>query len=85
MAYRVELAPPAERTIDRLDPTIRKRILRSLLKLEADPYATGAVKLAGAAQLYRVRVGDGRIVYDVLEDRLVVLVVKVGHRREVYR
>ncbi len=85
MTYRVELVPAAKRTIDRLDPTIRKRILRSLVKLEIDPYAAGATKLTGADTLFRIRVGDWRVIYDVLDDRLVVLVVKIGHRREVYR
>jgi mRNA interferase RelE/StbE len=85
MAYRVEVAPAAKRAIDGLDPAIRKRVLRALAGLERDPFPSGAIKLAGGDGFFRIRVGDWRIVYEIERNRLVVLVLKVGHRREVYR
>lgn len=55
------------------------------MTLEANPRPPGAKKLRGESDLWRVRVGDYRILYSIEEARLVVLVVKIGHRREVYR
>jgi len=50
-----------------------------------NPRPPGATKLEGGGELYRIRSGDYRIIYQIRDDRLVVLVVIVGHRREVYR
>ena len=56
-----------------------------IVALEVNPRPPGARKLRGESELWRVRVGDYRILYSIEEARLVVLVVKIGHRREVYR
>jgi len=85
MIYRVEFAPPARRAFDLLDPVARRRIALRLVGLEQQPLPSGVVKLAGGGDLYRIRVGDWRIIYEVHHRRLLVLVLKIGHRREVYR
>ena len=54
-------------------------------RLAVEPRPRGVVKLVGTANGYRVRVGDYRIVYEVHDDRLVVVVIRVGDRREIYR
>jgi mRNA interferase RelE/StbE len=84
MTYAVELGP-VRKDLRALDDQTRRRILRALIGLEVNPRPPGAKKLRGESELWRVRVGDYRILYSIEEAGLVVLVVKIGHRREVYR
>jgi len=86
MAYVVEFAPAARRQLRKLDRPVQKRILRRVERLENQPLPKTAEKLKGAAkQLYRVREGDYRIIYMIEDDHLIILVVRIGHRSEVYR
>ena len=85
MNYRVELAPATKRQIRKLSSTNRKRILDALEKLAHNPRPSGVVKLTGEENLYRIRVGSYRIIYDIQDQLLTLLVVKVGPRRDVYR
>ena len=82
--YRVEVSRPASRQIEALDKTTQARIVTRLEGLEADPRPNAAKKLKGEHATWRIRVGDYRIVYTIEDNRLLILVVKVGHRREVY-
>lgn len=82
--YSVELLPSAARALARLDRAVQRRIARRIDRLAADPRA-GAVKLRGADEVWRVRVGDYRVLYAIEEHRLIVLVIKIGHRRDIYR
>lgn len=84
MSYRLDYTPIAERSIERLDRQLQKRILQRIESLSRNPRPPGSVKLAGQ-DVYRIRVGDYRIIYAIQDDRLIVLVIDVGHRREVYR
>ena len=84
MTYAVELGP-VRKDLRALDDKTRCRILRVIVALAVNPRPPGARKLRGGSELWRVRVGDYRILYSIEEARLVVLVVKIGHRREVYR
>jgi mRNA interferase RelE/StbE len=85
VAYRVELTPAAQRDLRSLDRPVLRRVDAKIRALAEDPRPHGAEKLAGEAEIYRIRVGDYRILYQI-EDALVrVLVVRVRHRREVYR
>ena len=61
------------------------RIIGALEELEADPRPAGASSLVGYSGALRIRVGDWRVVYRVVDERLLVLVLQVGHRREIYR
>jgi mRNA interferase RelE/StbE len=85
MAYEVRLKPSAERALRKLPREIQRRIARRLDGLASDPRPPGCEKLAGADGLYRVRAGDYRVVYEVSDDVLAVLVVTIGHRSDVYR
>ena len=86
MAYVVEFSPAARRQLRKLDPPTLKRILRRVEKLEKQPRPKSAKKLQGSSEpLYRVRESDYRIVYSIEDDRLIVLVVRIGHRGEVCR
>lgn len=84
MTYRVELRPAAVRALRKIDPKDRGRIHGAITLLAHDPRPPGARPLQGRPGL-RVRVGDYRIIYTVQDDVLLVVVVTVGHRRDVYR
>jgi len=84
MRYAVRLQPSADRALGRLSRELQGRILAKLDQLAEDPHLPGAEKLHGEPG-YRVRVGDYRIVYDILHQQVTVLVIRIGHRREVYR
>lgn len=85
MTFRIELAPGASRQVRKLDPSARRRVQAAVELLAQEPRPSGARKLVGGAGEWRVRTGDYRVVYEVHEDVLLVLVVAVGHRRDIYR
>jgi mRNA interferase RelE/StbE len=85
VSYRVEIAPAAERQLRRLDATTRSRIADRIRQLADEPRPHGVEKLGDPDDLLRMRAGAYRIVYRVEDDALIVLVVRIGHRREVYR
>ena len=83
--YTVFLKPAAERALKKIaSPTLR-RIARAIDSLGTNPRPSGVTALQGEPGLLRIRVGDYRIIYTVRDDVLTVLVVTVGHRRDVYR
>jgi mRNA interferase RelE/StbE len=83
--YRVEIAPAAQRELSKLPKNVKKRIDERILALAENPRPPGSKKLEGADDFHRIRVGDYRIVYQIKDKVLLVLVVRIGHRREVYR
>ncbi|MGH3496335.1 MAG: type II toxin-antitoxin system RelE family toxin [Nocardioidaceae bacterium] len=82
-AYRIELRPAAVRALRKLDPQVRRRIQGAIALLAQDPRPPGARALQGRPGL-RVRVGDYRLIYTVEDDVLLVVVLRLGHRRDVY-
>jgi mRNA interferase RelE/StbE len=82
--YRIELRPAAVRSLRKLDPGIRKRVQGAIALLADDPHPPSSTKLRGR-DAFRVRVGDYRIIYSVENDVLLVVVVALGHRRDVYK
>jgi mRNA interferase RelE/StbE len=89
MTYIIELTPAAEKTIIKLAKDNRalvKKIDKALMGLAENPAPLNSKQLSGEdPPLYRVRVGDYRILYQIENDVLVVLVVHIGHRKDVYR
>jgi mRNA interferase RelE/StbE len=83
--YQVSFAPAADRQLRKLPQAVQKRIVRAVEGLQTNPRPPGAIKLQGEHDLYRLRAGDWRVVYQLADDRLVVLVVRIGHRGDVYR
>ncbi len=83
--YQIELTRAARRALDSLPTKAQKQIDRQILALAKNPYPPGSKKLKGVEGLHRIRVGDYRILYIVEVHRLVVVIVTIGHRREVYR
>ena len=83
--YTVEFTSAAARQVRKLPRPAQVRVLGAIELLGTDPRPPGARKLAGEATAWRMRVGEYRVIYDVIDRSLVVTVVRVGHRREVYR
>lgn len=83
--YKVEFASAVLRQLKKLPTKISHHLVTAAESLGETPYPFGTKKMRGGESLWRIRVGDYRIVYRVEGHRLVVLIVKIGHRREVYR
>jgi len=83
--YRVEFSSPAAKVLVRLSRKLQERIGARIDDLATDPRSHGTEKLEGEDNKYRVRVGSYRIIYEIHDDVLVVLVLRIGHRRDVYR
>ena len=84
MTYDVRLAPAAERQLRKLDPAGRRRVQAAIDLLATEPRPPAARPLVGGAGEWRVRTGDFRIIYEIHDQQLLVLVIKVGRRRDVY-
>jgi mRNA interferase RelE/StbE len=82
--YRVELTPAAQRSLRRLDRQAQRRVQAAIDLLADEPRPRKAKALQGRRGYLRVRTGDYRIVYTVRDEVLLVLVIALGHRREVY-
>ena len=85
MAYRVEFTRRAEREWKGLSRLVQTRLKARIDSLADESHRPGADKLSGPDNLYRIRVGDYRVIYAVQATGLLVLVIRVGHGREVYR
>lgn len=85
MRYRIEVTRAAERDLRALPDNLLKRVDVKILSLAANPRPDGVRKLAGSDSLYRVRVGDYRIIYEVQDRAILIIIVRVRHRGEVYR
>lgn len=84
-SYKLVWRTSAERELRKLPRDVIARMVDLAASLADDPFPPGAMKLAGAEHTWRVRAGDYRLIYSVLANVLVVEIVKLGHRREVYR
>jgi mRNA interferase RelE/StbE len=85
VSWRVEVSKAARRDLRAVsDPAALRRLIRAIDGLEAGPFPPGVKKLAGEGEIWRLRVGDWRVCYRVDGDVLVVLVVMVGRRKDVY-
>ncbi len=85
MSYRVTLAPSAARELRKCDPPVRRRLQATIELLAIDPRPPAATRLVGGSGEWRVRTGDYRIIYEIHDGELLVLVLRIGHRRDVYR
>jgi mRNA interferase RelE/StbE len=83
--YEIEFQPSVRKDFRKLSPDNASRILPKIEELATDPFPPQSIKLKGSEQLYRVRVGDYRIVYAVDAEASRILIYHVRHRREVYR
>jgi mRNA interferase RelE/StbE len=82
--YQIDLLPSASRALARLAGPLKKRVSARIDALADEPRPAGCKKLAGS-DYWRIRIGDQRAIYSIEDAKLTVLVVRIGHRREVYR
>ncbi len=85
MPYRIVLSPVAKKALERLPPSIQNRLSAKIFALAENPRPPGVKFLESAKGNLRLRAGDYRVVYQVEDDLLLVRIVKVGHRSEIYR
>jgi mRNA interferase RelE/StbE len=84
-SYRVLFKTSADRSLKRLPQNVQRRIVGDVEMLAHNPRPSVVVKLIGAENLWRIRIGDYRVVYEIHDDRLVILVLRVAHRKDIYR
>jgi mRNA interferase RelE/StbE len=85
VTYTIEFRPAAAKDFRQLPSTLKERLKPRIDALAMNPRPPGAVKLQGEDNAYRIRVGEYRIVYEVYDRLVLVAVVRIRHRREVYR
>ena len=84
MTYTVEILRSAQKHLAKIERKAQSRIIDSIRALAADPRPSECKKLSGRSA-WRIRIGAYRVIYEILDDRLVVLVVAIGDRKDVYR
>lgn len=83
--YRIEFLKTAQKEFRKLPKEVQQRIAAKIDALQVDPYPPDSKKLKNGHGRFRVRVGDYRVIYRPEDDELIILVIKVGHRRDVYQ
>jgi mRNA interferase RelE/StbE len=81
--YDIEIARRAQKELTKLPRKVQEQILPAIQALASNPRPHGVKKLKGS-EFYRIRVGDYRVVYDVQDQRIIILVVRIRHRRDAY-
>ena len=84
-SYKINWKRSAKKEFRKLNKSVILRILQAVESLAEDPLQTGNKKLVGSDSIYRIRVGDYRIIYSIEFSVLTIEIIKVGHRRQVYR
>lgn len=83
--YRIEVSATAERQLRKLEPEDQLKIVAAIRILSSNPRPRGSRKLRGYDDVYRIRQGVYRILYSIERDRLLIIILKVGHRKDIYR
>lgn len=84
-SFAIEYAPQALKELAKLDKTVARRVVKAINALGANPRPSGTRALVGYTNLWRIRVGDYRIVYTIRDSELVVLALRIAHRSDIYR
>ena len=84
-SYQIEIKPSASRELEKLPRQVIPRIVATIKELAENPYPQGVKKLTGFDRTYRIRVGDYRVLYDIYENRLVIEIIRIRHRKDAYR
>jgi len=84
-SYRIEWRSSTRKDFRKIAPQIVSRIVRAVTALASNPRPDGCKKLSGSECAYRIRIGDYRVIYEVYDDVLIVEVVRIGHRKDIYR
>ncbi len=84
-SYKIEISSTAEKSLKKIPKKDILKIVEAIQVLSINPYPDGCRKLAGEESAYRIRQGDYRIIYEVEGKKLLILVLKIGHRRDIYK
>jgi len=84
LTYTVKILRSAQKQLAKIERQDRTRIISAIRKLADDPCPVAAKKLSGRPA-WRIRIGSYRVIYEIEKDKLIVLVVAIGHRRDIYR
>jgi mRNA interferase RelE/StbE len=84
-SYNLEIKASARKDLARLQPAIASRIVEAIEILADEPYPAGSRKLKGFDFRYRIRVGDYRVIYEIRNSILTVYIIRIGHRKDIYR
>ena len=85
MSYKIFIDPSAERELGKIDIRRQRKIIDAIDELARTPRPPGVKKLTGSDSSYRIRVGDYRILYQIKDRELTILVIRIAHRRDAYR
>lgn len=85
MSYRIEVKKSAAKALKKIPKADRKRIVDKIDNLAISPPNPDTTKMKGSNPFHKVRVGDYRIIYEIQDDVLLILIVKIGHRKDIYR
>ena len=84
-SFRIKWKSSAKKELKKIDRTEISKILSEIEKLSQEPYPSNHKKILGTEHIYRIRVGNYRVVYSVVNDELIIEVIRVRHRKEVYK
>lgn len=83
--YKIVFKKPAEKVLSVIPKKFAEKILLKIYALKEEPRPQGVKKLAGNLNYYRIRIGDYRVIYSVHENILTIEIIRIGHRKDVYR
>lgn len=85
VSYKIEISTSAEKSLNKIPKKDLIKIIETIQILAISPFPEGCRKLKGEEAIYRVRKGNYRIIYQVENEKLIILVLKVGHRKDIYK
>lgn len=85
MKYQVKVVASAKKSLKNIEAQYVKKILEKIDLLEINPRHQGSIKMSGKENTYRTRVGKYRIIYEIYDEKVIVVVVNIDHRKDVYR
>lgn len=85
MAFRLEYKNSVKKELRTLAKTDRVAIIHKIELLKQEPHPEGSAKLKGSRDLYRIRYGDYRVIYQIQKSVLIIIIIRIGHRREIYK
>jgi mRNA interferase RelE/StbE len=84
LSYKVFIESSAQKDLSKIPQQYQNRIIKAIRALSQNPHPAGSKKLSGR-DAWRIRVGNYRIIYEIHDDRLIILIVVIGHRKDIYR
>lgn len=82
--FQIEYTKGARKDLKKLDQATKERIGAAIDALSLEPHPIGSIKMVGSEALYRIRIGNYRVIYEVQNKILTVFIIKVGHRKDIY-